>query len=56
MDVGARLPDSDGQAADAVSADTQVKFGGRSQIAQNSKVRMSRRMDTTPMAQIVVKH
>ena len=33
MDVVARLPDGDGQAADAVSAYTRVKIGGRSQIA-----------------------
>ena len=46
MDVIARLPDCDGQAADAVSAYTG-KTGGCAQIAQNSKVRMSRRMDTS---------
>ena len=40
MDVIARLPDCDGQAAHAVSAFTQVKLGGRSPIAQKSKVRM----------------
>ena len=50
MDVIARIPDGDGQAADAVSAYTQVKWRKN---AQNSKVRMSRRMDmssTTKMA------
>ena len=36
MDVIARLPDGDGQAADAVSAYTQVKIGGCSQMAHNS--------------------
>ena len=46
MDVIARSPDCDGQTADAASAYTQVKLGGRSQIAQNSWVRMSRYMDT----------
>ena len=59
MDVIARLPDCDEQAADAVSAYTQVKIGGRSQIAQNSNVRLSRYMDTsstTQMAEIMVKH
>ena len=46
MDVVARLPDCDGQALDVVSAYTQVKYGGMSQIDQNSKVRMSTYMDT----------
>ena len=46
LDVVARLPDCDGQAADAVSAYTD-KIGGRSQIAQNSQVKMSRHMDTS---------
>ena len=56
MDVIAGLPDCDGQAADSVSAYTQ---GGRSQMAQNSKVRMSRCLDTsstTQMAKIMEKH
>ena len=39
MDVIARLPDCDGQGADAVSPYTG-KNGGYSQIAQNSNVRM----------------
>ena len=59
MDVIARLLDCDGQAADAVSAYTHVKNGGRSQIAQNFEVRMSRRLDalsTTYMAEILGKH
>ena len=47
MDVVARQPDCDGQAADAVSAYTQVKDGGCSQIALNSKVRVSIFMDTS---------
>ena len=57
-DVTARSPDCDGQAADAVSAYTRVKLEGRSQNAQNSEVRMSRRMDTsstTRMAKIIGK-
>ena len=41
MDVIARLPDCDGQAADAVSAYSEMKNGGCSHIAQISKVRMS---------------
>ena len=36
MDVIARLPDCDGQAADAVSAYTQVKLEDALQVAQNS--------------------
>ena len=52
MDLVARLPDCDGQAADAVSAYTLVKIGGRSQIAQNSNVRMSKRMDTSSTKQM----
>ena len=47
MDVSARLPGCDGQAADAISAYTRVKIGGRSQIAQNSNVRLSRRVNTS---------
>ena len=59
MDVIAREQDCDGQAADAVSANTQVKIGRRSQIAQHSKVRMSRYMDTpstTQMPEILGEH
>ena len=58
-DVIARLPDSDGQAADAVSAYTQVKMEDASQVAQISKVRVSRDMSTsstTQMAKILVRH
>ena len=42
MDILSRLPGCDGQAADAVSAHTQVKIGGSSHIAQNSKIRLSK--------------
>ena len=59
MDVSARPPDCDGQAADAVSAYTMVKMEDTPKIAQKSKVRMSRYMDTsstTQVAQIVVEH
>ena len=44
MDVIARLPDCDGQVADAVSAYTQVKM--RTHPDCSSFLRMSRRMDT----------
>ena len=58
-DVIARLPSCDGQAADAVSACTQLKIEGCSQRAQDSKVRLFRRIDTsstTEMAEILGKH
>ena len=42
MDIISRLPGCSGQAADAVSAHTQVKIGRCSQIVQNSQVGMSR--------------
>ena len=47
MDVIARLPGCDGQAADAVPALHSGKIGGNSQIAPNFRVRMSRRMETS---------
>ena len=56
MDVIARKPDCDGQAADAISEKHRGKNGGRSKIVQNSKVRMSRLVDTpskTQLAKIV---
>ena len=59
MDVIARLPDCDGQAADAASVHTRSKIGGCYQIAQNSPVRMSRCLDTsstTQMAEIMGKN
>ena len=52
MNFIARLTGCDGQAADAVSA-YSGKIGGCSQIAENSKIRMSRYLDlstTTQMA------
>ena len=52
MDIISRLPGCDGQAADAVSAFTQVKMEECSQIIQNSKIGVSRHLgsSTTPMA------
>ena len=47
MDIISRLPGCNGQAADAVSAYTHVNHGGCFQISQNSKVRMSRHMETS---------
>ena len=56
VDVIARLPGCEGQAADSVSAHTQVKMEDVPQLLKNSKVRMSRCLDassTTQMAKIV---
>ena len=58
-DIISRLPGCDGQAADAVSAYTQVKNGRRSQIIENSKIGVSRHLDsstTTQMAKIMVQY
>ena len=53
------FPERDGQAADAASAYTQVKLETAPRLFKNSKVRMSRRMDTsstTQMSEIIGKH
>ena len=47
MDIISRLPGCDGQAADAVSAYTQVKSGRCSQIIENSKIGVSRHLDSS---------
>ena len=51
MDVTARLPDCDGQAADAVSAYTHRKMEDAPTLQKNP-VRMSRRMDTSSTTQM----
>ena len=59
MDIISGLPGCDGQAADAISAYTQVKNGGCSKITENSQIRMSRHLDsstTTQMAKIMVQY
>ena len=59
MDIISRLPGCDGQAGDAVSAYTQVKNGRCSQIIENSKIGVSRLLDsstTTQMAKIMVQY
>ena len=59
MDIISRLPGCAGQAADAVSVYTQVKNGRCTEAIENSKVRMSRYLDTsteTQMAQIMVQY
>ena len=58
MDVIARLPDCDGQAADAVSAYTQVTMEDAPKKLR-IPVRMSRRLDTsstTQMVEIFIEH
>ena len=59
MDIMSRLPGCAGQAADAVSAYTQVKNGRCSKIVENSKVSLSRHLDsstTAQMAKIMVQY
>ena len=59
MDIISRLPGCDGQAADAVSACTQVKNRRCSKMIENSKIGMSRHVDsstTTQMAKIMVQY
>ena len=54
-----RLPGCDGQAADAVSALHPGKNGRCSQIIENSKIGVSRHLDsstTTQMAKIMVQY
>ena len=52
MDIISRLPGCDGQAADAVSAYTQVKNGRCSQIIENSKIGVSRHLDSSTTTQM----
>ena len=60
MDIISRLPGCDGQAADAVSAYIYPSKNGRcSQIIENSKIGVSRHLDsstTTQMAKIMVQY
>ena len=59
MDIISRLPGCAGQAADAVSAYTQVKMEDAPTLLNIFKVRMSRYVDTsteTHMAQIMVQY
>ena len=59
MDIISRLLGCVGQAADAVSACTQVIMGDAPKIVKNSKIGMSRHLDpssTTQMAKIVVQY
>ena len=59
MDIVSRLPGCDGQAADAVSAYTQVKMEDAQKNVENSKIGVSRHLDsstTTQMAKIMVQY
>ena len=59
MDIISRLPGCAGQAADAVSVYTHVKNRRCSEIIENSKMGMSRHLDTsttTQMANILVQY
>ena len=52
MDVVARLPRFAGQPADAVSACTQVKNGGRSSVPENHHVPVSRQLGASTTTQV----
>ena len=52
MDIISRLPGCAGQAAGAVSAYTQVKNGRCSHIIENSKIGVSRHLDSSTTAQM----
>ena len=47
IDVIARVPDCDGQAADVISAYTQVKMEDAQKLLKIVKIRMSGCMDTS---------
>ena len=52
MDIISRLPGCDGQAADAVSAYTQVKMEDAHKLLQNSKIGVSRHLDSSTTTQM----
>ena len=59
IDIISRLPGCDGQAADAVSAKTQVKMDDAHKLLKNSKIGVSRHLDsstTTQVAKIMVQY
>ena len=56
MDIISRLPGCAGQAADAVSAYTQVTMGRCTDIIENSKVGMSRHLDSSTTTQMAKNH
>ena len=53
MDIISRLPGCDGQAADAVSAYTQVKMEDAHKLLKNSKIGVSRHLDSSTTTQVV---
>ena len=52
MDIISRLPGCDGQAADAVSACTQVKMEDVHKSLKNSKIGVSRHLDSSTTTQM----
>ena len=52
MDIISRLPGCDGQAADAVSAKTQVKMEDAHKSLKKSKIGMSRHLDSSTTTQM----
>ena len=52
MDIISRLPGCNGQAADAVSAYTQVKMEDAHKLFKNSKIGMSRHLDSSTTTQM----
>ena len=52
MDIISRLPGCAGQAADAVSAYTMVKMEDAPKFIENSKIGMTRHLDTSTKAQM----
>ena len=52
MDIISRLPGCDGQAADAVSAYSQVKMEDAHKIVLNSQIGMSRHLDSSTTTQM----
>ena len=59
INIISRLLGCDGQAADAVSAKTQVKMEDAHKLLENSQIGMSRRLDsstTTDMAEVMVQY
>ena len=52
MDIISRLPGCDGQAADAVSACTQVKMEDAHKLFKNSKTGVSRHLDSSTTTQM----
>ena len=52
MDIISRLPGCDGQAADAVSAFSQVKMEDAHKLLKISKIGMSRHLDSSTTTQM----